>query len=538
MKKLPQSRYLGLESMQTIAEYLVTLLNKHQRQTAIESTQGNISFSRSYGQLMDSIYACHCYFADRGIIGKRVALLGDVCYEWLVVFFTLLIEGQTAILIPDEMETVEINIKKADVDVLFYSECLSNTVDKLDLHMAFCTYSYLGQKIADYPQDGCALDYCRDGDVCAVVAFTSGTSGRSKLVMLSQQNLLHDCIAHIRLLPFEDDERVILALPVFHMYSITAGILIPIFFGATICIGGGAKTLLRDLLQFRPTVLIVVPMILEVLVKRIQSEIRRQGEEQWMKATIRFSRCCLKFGIDMRQSLFSHLREPLGGAIRNFSVGGAAIAPEIIQFLTDIGIPTFEGYGITECSPVIATNGPVKYRLGSVGTIPEQPYYQVKILNGEICVKGSIVMQGYYHDLEEFKKSVVDGWFHTGDCGKFDKDGFLYVTGRKKNQIILSDGNNVDPEELEMSIYQCPFVQTVLVNAQWDGGRQLICAEIFINRDACVEKDQIIVEDEVRAFIKAMNRKAPGYKQIRKIHFLDCDLPKTRLGKVKRHLES
>lgn len=536
MKNLPQNRNLGLESMQTIAEYLFFLLHKHRNQTAVELIQGETIISHSYSQLMDSICACRLYFADMGIAGKRVALLGDVCYEWLIIFCSLLMEGQTAILIPDELDTLEKNLKKADVDVLLYSDQLHNVVDKKDLHLVLRTYSQIGREITSYHHDGKMLGYCADGDVCAVVAFTSGTSGGSKLVMLSQRNLLHNCISHIRILPFEDDERVIPVLPVFHMYGITAGILIPFYFGATICIGRGAKTLLKDLLHFHPTVLIVVPMILEVLVKRIQSEIRRQGKERQVKSAICFSRSLLKVGIDLRSKLFAQLRESLGGAMRNFSVGGAAIDPKIIQFLNDVGITTFEGYGITECSPVIATNGPLKYRLGSVGTVPEQPYYQVKILDGEICVKGSIVMQGYYQDTEESQKAIVDGWFHTGDCGKFDKDGFLYITGRKKNQIILGDGNNLAPEELENVIYQCQAVQTVLVNARQEGGHQMLCAEIFLNQDALVGQTQEAMEAQVRDYIQTMNRSAPAYKRIRKVYFLNRDLPKTRVGKVKRYL--
>ena len=536
MKRLPQNRKLGLESVQTIAEYLFFLLHKHKAKTGVELIQGETILFRSYEQLLDSIYACRHYLANSGILGKRVALLGDVCYEWLVIFCSLLMEGQPAILIPDEQYTLKQNLEKADVDVLFYSNRFTTAVEQTNLDLILCEYSRLGQEIAAYPQGVRTLGYCTDANACAVIAFTSGTSGGSKLVMLSQRNLLHDCIAQIRILPFENDERVIPVLPVFHMYGITAGILIPFYFGATICIGGGAKTLLRDIPRFRPTVLIVVPMILEVLVKRIRSEIRRQKKERQFERAVRVSRFFLKMGIDLRRILFAQLREPLGGAMRNFSVGGAAIDPAIIQFLMDIGITVYEGYGITECSPVVTTNGPLKYRLGSVGTVPKQPYYQVEVIDGEICVKGSIVMQGYYQDPVETQRVITDGWFHTGDCGKFDKDGFLYITGRKKNQIILSDGNNLAPEELEAVIHQCPAVQTVLVTVRKEGERQLLCAEIFLDRNTLTEQEPASVEAQVHAFIRDMNRKAPPYKHIRKVHFLDQDLPKTRVGKVKRYL--
>lgn len=538
MRTNSNKRLRDLEKMQSLSDYIVSVINKNKDKNAITYIEDSEVYSITYGKMLEDIWACVDLLSRNDLLKNKIALLSDFSYEWLILFCALCIKGKTIILTPDDKTTINGYLELADADVLFCSkekqklvfDSLDNKFQIRDLH-DFATEA-IAKSSNNYSSDEPGFI----GNECTIIAFTSGTSGKNKAVVLSQENLLHNSIALIKLLPFCGNERVIPILPVSHMYEITAGILIPIFWGATFCIGGGAKRLMKDLKLFRPTVLIVVPIILDSFVRHMTYEIKKQNKEKQFSRMISLSRRCLKYGIDLRPFLFRKMRAALGGKVRCISVGGASANQQTLCFLNDIGIVPYEGYGITECSPVITSNAPYALRIGSVGVVPDQNYYEVQIIEGEICVKGSTVFQEYYHNEEGTRSAVTDGWFHTGDCGYFDSDGFLYVTGRKKNIIVLSDGNNIMPEELENEIYLCPYVHTVLVSAKQYDRNKYICAEVYLNSMEFLDENKSELENRVRDYIKQLNTRLPMYKQIRKVIFVDKDMPKTRVGKVKRYM--
>jgi long-chain acyl-CoA synthetase len=380
-----------------------------------------------------------------------------------------------------------------------------------------------------------------------ILLFTSGTTGSSKGVMLCEKNICAVLSGINPMLNIITEEDVLLSvLPVYHTYEMSAGILAPMLYGATICISDGIKYVGKNIKQFKPTVMALVPLFANQLYKTIQKTIAKQGKEKTLAFGIKLSNFLSKLHIDVRRKLFAQVLEGLGGRLKYFVVGGAALNPEVATAFANFGIKVTQGYGITECAPLISVVPFNEVNPASCGKL--MPGMQIYIDKeraddsfGEIVVKGDNVMLGYYKNPEETEKVLsADGWFKTGDYGYVDDEGYIYITGRKKNVIVLQGGKNVFPEEIEEYLEAVPQIEEVVVVGRENAETKdvEIVAIVYPNEEECkksnLEGDAIY--EYINGEITKINKKLAAYKHINKLEIREEPFEKTTTRKIRRNL--
>ena len=409
------------------------------------------------------------------------------------------------------------------------------------------TFEKVG-RLSDYAKTGAArIDLpIADTDctkMCSLL-FTSGTTGTSKGVMLSQKNIcavLNDIYPVLHQINYND--VLLSVLPIHHTYEMTAGILAPMMYGATICFNDSIKHITKNLKKYRPTVMALVPLFLEQFEKKIRSSIEKQGKAKTFKLGVRASHILMKARIDVRDRIFAQVREAFGGRLHYVISGAAALKPELVAFFRDLGITVSQGYGITECAPLISVVPLDEYNPKSCGkpTGGMQVFIDKKHATdeyGEIVVKGDNVMLGYYEDPEATAEVLVKGWFYTGDYGYIDSKGYLYITGRKKNVIVLPGGKNVFPEEVEEYLKPIELIEECVVLGREKDGDVVITAIVYPNAtvaQAMGLKDDEAIQARIKEEIRKVNRQLIGYKQIRKVDFRSEPFEKTSTRKIKRY---
>ncbi|MEG1501089.1 MAG: AMP-binding protein, partial [Clostridiales bacterium] len=334
--------------------------------------------------------------------------------------------------------------------------------------------------------DGSSLgdEISLSGDQTAAIIYTSGTTSSPKLVMLSHKNIMQnasDSVVYIT-----TDDNAFAALPFYHTYGMTCAVLSMILRGTHLYINGDLKTMMRDLHLCQADFMVSVPLIIESLYNQIWINAQKAGKEKSLRKLLKFNSFVRRMGIPWQSKTLLEIRKKAVGNLHIIVSGGAHLSSQITRDFELFGVLILQGYGITECSPLIATNCNYSYRIGSVGHIV--PSCQVKIVDEEIFVKGLSVMQGYYKNPQETAEVLVDGWFKTGDIGYMDKDGFLYLTGRKKNLIVFKNGKKISPETLEELIGHIPLVKEVLVYGATSGDSAddvQLAASIYPRQDYC-----------------------------------------------------
>lgn len=379
--------------------------------------------------------------------------------------------------------------------------------------------------------------------MCAIL-FTSGTTGTSKGVMLSQGNLCAAAYASSMTTPYDSRTRLVSVLPQHHTYEMTCSHIAAINLGCSEFINDSLKYVMRNFASYQPNALVLVPLFVETIHKRIRDEIRKKGMEKKVAFGKKLALTLLPLGIDIRPKLFSQITSALGGKVESIICGGAPVSPEILRDFYAYGITIYEGYGITECAPLLACNVPgEKPRFGSVG----KPVYGVTLKidkadpadeTGEILAKGPNVMLGYYKNEEATREVFTeDGWFRTGDIGYIDRDGYVYITGRKKNVIILSNGKNVFPEELEEHLSHSDFIkESVVIGRPDESGEIAITALIYPDPDLMEGKSPEEIESAIRAEVDNINRALPSFKHMSVVEVRDTEFEKTTSKKIKRFL--
>lgn len=367
----------------------------------------------------------------------------------------------------------------------------------------------------------------------AMVVFTSGTAGYNKAVMITHDNLCSDiryCAYLVGEDTFTTDTRYLHLLPMHHIFGLTTGILTGmLYYHLVVCFGGGVKNFSSNLKLFQPELLIGVPMMIDGMCKRIHSTIdKRVGRIFW--AAYWASNVLKTLHIDVRRKLFHSLLDELGGKLSIIVCGGASPNQDSIDFMDRIGITVLNGYGITECSPVVSVNTLKKRRKESVGVAGLDPYCKVRIIDDEIQVSGRIVMKGYCNQ-DEF----TDEWFKTGDIGYIDKDGFLFISGRKKDIIVLKDGNNIFPAKIEETIQNSEWIEAALVYAKQTAKSEVLSCIVVPDKERCEGVSEEEVIQEIEKVIEQVNKKSPMFQQIRNIEYSREDFDRTSLGKVKRY---
>ena len=380
-----------------------------------------------------------------------------------------------------------------------------------------------------------------------IMLFTSGTTAKSKAVMLSHKNICTNLMDIAAVIKLTEEDRLLSFLPLHHTFECTVGFLYPISKGCSIAFCGGVRHLSSDISDYKITAMISVPALYEVMYKRLIKEIEKKGKKELLDKGTKISGVLMKFGVDMRKKIFSEIHEKFGGKLRLFVNGGAALDKEVEKGFNDLGIVTVQGYGLTETSPVISAGNDFYRRVGSIGKV--FPSLKVKIINkdkdgiGEIIVKGPSVMLGYYNNEEATKEVLKDGWFYTGDLGYFDKDNFLFISGRSKNVIVLKNGKNIFPEEMETLLCRIEGVKEAMVYGKPEEKDDdvKICAKIVYDKDIMKETYNLENEEEIKELlwekVKEINKTMPAYKYIKEIIITTEELIKTTTQKVKRHEE-
>lgn len=490
----------------------------------------------TFSQFANDIRALGTYFYSIGIKDSKIALMGENSYEWIVTYFAAVNGSNVIVPLDKELAYGEaINLIKNSESIAFVhsdlkksiaEECHKDTDVKVEHYINMNDFADIiekGYELID-AGDTSFIDEEIDREKLCAIIYTSGTTGNPKGVMLNHKNLASNIMFSIRNLDVPLDTVVV--LPLNHTFGAMAGVLCQIHLGSCVYINNNLKTILKDIGKSKPRHIAVVPLFIETFYKNIWRNVEKQGKTKLLKKMIKVSNALRKVGIDLRRVFFKSILDAFGGRLEMIISGGAPIDDLYMDGFDDLGIQLINGYGITECSPIVATNRTMFYRSGTVGVAV--PGVEVKIADtlesgeGEICVKGDTVMMGYYNNPEATAEVLVDGWFKTGDIGYIDEDGFIYITGRKKNMILLANGKNVYPEEIETLVLRVEGVTEALVY----GANTHIAVEIYA--------EDASMQGSIRAEIEKINDTLPTYKRLREVVFRDEEFEKTTTKKIKR----
>ena len=543
---------------------------KYGAHTLFAFERNKTDYEISYEEFLEYVNAMTRAFIHFGIGGKRVAIVGENCPEWIATYLAAITSGGVAVPIDvalSKEQLVEF-AKMAEVEVLAYSstwssfieehaddfEGVSNFIKLNDYSFDFKTaqvyelerftsvskIAHTGNVITDIviPK--------QDSERMSVMLFTSGTTGTSKIVMLSQKNIctVVNC-ARGPLEKFDENDTLLSVLPVHHTYELTAGIFCALDHGCKICINDSIKHVTKNLKKYKPTGMAVVPLYVEVFYSSIMKNVRKQGMEKTFNTGLKLSKAAGKLHIDLSKKLFGKITEAFGGRLNKLVCGGAALRPELVEIFRAIGIEIVQGYGITECAPLVSVVPFGVYNPKSCGKIVESMQIFIDKENpsdefGEIVVKGDNVMLGYYNNEQATKEVLSDnGWFYTGDYGYVDKKGYLYITGRKKNIIVLQDGKNVFPEEIEEYLGAISHIKECVVIGRQKDNDLSITALVYPDfeyTDSIGLKSKEEVYNAIREEINAVNRKLVGYKRVAALEFMEEEFEKTPSKKIKRFL--
>lgn len=458
-------------------------------------------------------------------VGRHIALLGPSSTAWLAAYFAVLSAGRVIVPLHDGMQQQELEdcLRLADCGVLLYdgrrgetAAALARAVSGLRLMELHAFIEKLREETRE------ALPELK-ADSVAAMYFTSGTTGKSRCVMLTHRNMGAQISAVTEVLPLSETDVGLSLLPLSHTFEMMTHVAGALHCGGTLYLNESVRTVKKNLREKRPTILVAVPLILQTLRKEILNTAKKQGRLKQLHKAVRLSGALQKIGLDRSGRLFGEVTALLGGRLHTIICGGAALDPELIRFFRALGIEVLQGYGITECSPVVSVNRPGKNVVGSVGQ--PLPCCEVKIDGREICVRGASVSPGYYRDAQATSESFRDGWFHTGDLGRLDRKGNLFFEGRIKNLIILANGENVSPEELEEKLYQTEGILDAAVYEK--DGR--VTAELFV--------DRTLIPDLSTAWrvVSPINRSLASFKQVGEIVLRETEFEKTATRKIKRY---
>lgn len=506
----------GLKTMlrSTIRDIIVSATERVPEKVAIKYKKDkNEIVGKTYTQLKEDSEKFSAVLQTLGECGGHIALVGATSYEWLVTYFGTVNTGSVAVpldvLLPAE-DMCEL-IDRADATVFVADEIRADVLAIVKEKCPKLKYVISMQKeessegILSFWQlmnaEKAGASYEVQPDQLATIMFTSGTTGKSKGVMLTHRNLAENATCLDMKIP--EDTVLLSVLPVHHAYCLTMDFLKGLYNGSTICLNDSLMRMAKNIKLFQPTMILMVPLMIETMAKKMEAAEGLPPE-------------IVK-------------REVFGEQFTTICSGGAYLPPAMLDFFKKYDIDILQGYGMTECAPVISTTRSWDIRKGTVGQLI--PNCEAKTVNEELWVRGSSVMQGYYKMPEETAETLVDGWLRTGDLGYVDEDGFVYLTGRKKNLIITKNGENVSPEELENKLGESKLICEIIVREN----EGIIEAVIFPDMEY-VEKAEITdVQAELQKLIDSYNADAPAYKRIYRLTVRDTEFPKTPSKKIKRY---
>lgn len=522
----------------------------------------------THKEFREQINALGTALIDMGLKDKKIAVISDNRYEWGLAY--LAIVAGTGVVVPLDKalpnNEIESLIKRSGVEAIFYSNKYDEIMNKLkqenSTQIKYFISMDLNEKEGDiYSETELVekgnqlikegnrefLDAKIDNEKMGIMLFTSGTTAMSKAVMLSHKNIVSNLMDIAATIKVDENDVFLSFLPLHHTFECTVGFLYPISKGSAIAFCDGIRHIAENIKEYQVSAMISVPILFEGMYKKVMKGIEKKGKLETLKKGMKLSNFLLKFGIDIRKKLFKEVHDTLGGHLRLLVAGGAALDPEAEKGFNDLGFTMYQGYGLTETSPVIASEDDKYRRLGSIGKA--FPSLDVKLDNineegiGELMVKGPTTMIGYYNNEEATKETIEsDGWLHTGDLARIDKDGFIFISGRKKFVIVLKNGKNIYPEELEALVNKIEGVKESFVFGKpEDDGDYKISVKILYDKDIMEEKynakNDEQVKDALWQEVKKINKTMPAYKYIRELYITQEEFIKTTTQKIKRNEE-
>ena len=500
-----------------------------------------------------------------GYDAVKVAILAESRYEWYVTYLSTVNGAGLIVPLDKELPQGEIAslLNRSHADVLLYSKSKLKDVDAIRSQIpgvryfvcmdepangdeSFWNWLAAGEK-ALAGGDRSYVDAPIDPEIMSILLFTSGTTAQSKAVMLSHRNICINLMAMCQMLFIGEDDVFLSVLPLHHTYECTCGFLCPIYRGCAVAVCEGLRHISKNMQESKVTIILVVPLMMELFYKRIIKAATSDPKlAKKFRLGLKISGALRKIGIDKRRTLFERIHANFGGHLRMLIAGGAAIDPAVLKGMQDLGFACLQGYGLTECAPILALNRDVKFNDRAAG-LP-LPGVEIRIIDkdengiGEIIGKGPNVMLGYYENEEATREAIdPDGFFHTGDLGYLDPDGFVIITGRKKNVIVTKNGKNIFPEEIEFLLASHDLIQESLVTGVVDAdGETIVQAEIFPNEEKVRELagDAGLTSEPVRQLVndvvRKVNHSLATYKYIKNFTLRDTEFEKTTSRKIKR----
>ncbi len=499
--------------------------------------------------------------------GRTIGLIGETSPYWLGAYLAVMASGNIALPLDKELDPAELTkfLDIGNASAIVYSPTFNDLFPAMSADHRTLTHlipmepgdtTAPSDKVTMIPYDQMLIrgrvseaEFVADTDTERMVEilFTSGTTGSSKCVMLCQRNIFSVVNSACESVPFSKDDVIVSVLPLHHTYELACTMLAGPNFGLKICINDSLRHALKNFKEFQPTALVLVPLFITTMYKKIQSEAHRSGKDKILAVGTKIANQLNFVGIDLSNKLFRDVREAFGGRLNKIICGGAALSPELIATFEAFGISIYEGYGITECSPLVAVTPYTRRKPGAVG--PAVSCCEVRIegtmmneagyLSGEIQVKGDNVMLGYMNNDEANAEAFTDdGWFRTGDIGYLDKDSYIHITGREKSVIVLDNGKNVFPEEIEEYLAGIDTIaeSVVIGRTDEDTGDTKLVAVIFPSYEKYPDMSENDLRAEIQKAIAAQNKKLPSFKQIHKLEFRKTEFEKTSSRKIKRHL--
>ena len=522
----------------------------------------------THEQFRNEVNSLGTALINMGLKEKRIAVISENRYEWGMVY--LAVVNGTGVIVPLDRalpnNEIESLIQRSEVEAIFYSSKYNEIMNKIkeegktkikyfiSMDLEKEENGVLSQK--ELIKNGKKLlkegnksfiESKIDNEKMSIMLFTSGTTAMSKAVMLSHKNICSNLFDIASVIKVDENDTFLSFLPLHHTFECTVGFLYALASGASTAYCDGLRHIAENIKEYPITVMISVPILFENIYKRVMKGIEKQGKLKKVQQGIKISNFLLKFGIDIRQKIFKEIHESLGSKARLFVAGGAALDPEAEKGFNELGFTMYQGYGLTESSPVIAAEDDKNRKLGSIGKA--FPSIDVKIADaneegvGELLAKGPTIMLGYYNEEEKTKETIdEEGWLHTGDLAKIDEEGYIFISGRKKFVIVLKNGKNIYPEELEALVNKIEGVKESFVYGRpEDDGDYKICCKIVYDKEI-MEKlyetdDEEKIKEKIWQEIKKVNKKMPAYKYIRDISITQKDLIKTTTQKIKRFEE-
>ena len=504
----------------------------------------------TYKTFREDIDTLGAYLISKGLKGKKIAVMGSNSYTWLAAYYGIAINVGVVVPLDKGLPEEEIinSLIKCKADAIVYDESLGMDFDKIIKAEGVCVKTLIPmsevcrEALAGYT--GLADKYRSefkkiDNDATDIIVFTSGTSQDAKAAQLSQKNIASTIYAMRKVEPIYEDDVEMILLPLHHVFG-NQGVLMFISNGCTNVFCSGLKYVQKELKEYGVTAFFCVPLIIESMINKVLKTAEKEGKLEKLETGRKISKALMKVGIDVRRKIFKDVIDGLGGKLRFLISGAAGLDLKILEYATDFGILTVQGYGLTETSPTIASESYFYRRPGSVGHA--MPGVEVMINDpdedgiGELFAQGPNIMKGYLDDDKANSEVFVNGWFNTGDLAKIDKDGYIFLTGRKKNVIVLKNGKNIYPEEIEELIDKIPYVVENVVMGEPDGDDFRLVAHIVYDpeAEAVKGKSEEYIQTMADADIEMISREMPSFKRIKQVYLRTEPFEKTTTQKIKR----